>query len=525
MRKSIVTTLAVCVLSTALSAQQPDATQIKTLLDQLTTTVQALKTILAPPIVPSSTGVTVKVAAGGNLQAAIDAAVPGTTILVAPGTFTGNVILRKKATAGVITVRTDGLDDAKLPPKVRVNGPALSSQLAKLKPRDPLSPVITSEPGAHDYALIGLEAFGVASDRDVVVIGDLSYTTAAQLPVNITLDRMYIHGDNGAGHRGVMMNAVNGAVLNSDVRGFVEVGRDSQAIAVINTTGPTLIENNYLEATGENFLTGGADPKIPNALPSDLVVRGNYIFKPLTWKTTAKGSVKNLLELKLCKRCLIENNVLENNWADAQAGAGILLTNRNQDSSAPWSTIQDVTFQYNVVKHVEGPCVNMLGLEDRPGVTDVQGTNLVIRQNLFIGCNNGFQVNNGFQPTTVQHNTFTTIANWFLQFVNNPVPNGQFTYQSNVVRMGEWGIVGDGTGVGVPTLTAAAPGAVFTANIIEKAPYEIPMPSGNTLLADGTLNGRLDPAYRYTGAEPGHDGARPGADIDEIKRRIPWATW
>src|SRR4051812_15309614 len=157
--------LILCLLllqATVLSAQQPDPAQIKTLLDQLTTTVQTLKTLLTPPIVPASTGVTVKVAAGGNLQAAIDAAVPGTTILVAPGTFTGNVILRKKATAGIITVRTDGLDDAKLPPKVRVNGPALSAQLAKLKPRDPLVPVITSEPGAHDYVLIGLEAFGVA---------------------------------------------------------------------------------------------------------------------------------------------------------------------------------------------------------------------------------------------------------------------------------------------------------------------------------------------------------------------------
>lgn len=524
MRRSVVTALALIAWMTPISAQQPDATQIKTLLDQLTTTVQALKIALEPPA-PPTTGTTVKVAAGGNVQAAIDAAQPGTTILVAPSTFTRNLVLRRKAGVGTIVIRTDGLDDSKIPPTVRMDGPAKTALLAKLKPADPLTPVITTEPGAHDYRLIGMEVYGVAADRDVTVFGDLSYTSAAQLPVNITLDRMYIHGDAGKGHRGVMMNAVNGAVLNSDIRGFVEVGRDSQAIAIINTTGPTLIENNYLEATGENFLTGGADPRIPNALPSDLVVRGNYIAKPLAWKTTAQGSVKNLLELKLCKRCLIENNVLENNWADAQAGAGVVLTNRNQDNTAPWSTIQDVTFQYNVVKHVEGPCVNMLGLEDRSGVADVQGTNLVIRQNLFIGCNNGFQVNNGFQPTVIQHNTFTTIANWFLQFVNHPIPAGMFVYQSNVVRMGDWGIVGDGTGVGVPTLTAMAPGAVFTHNVIETAPYNIPMPSGNILVANGTLSGRLDAAFRYTGTELGHDGTRPGADIDEIKRRIPWATW
>ncbi len=509
-------------MSVALQAQV-DTTRINTLLDQLTTTIQAIKASLATPVPPPTTGTVVRVAAGGNVQAAIDAAAPGTTILLAPTTFTTNIVLRKHAAGAAIVIRTDGLDDAQILPGVRLDGPAKAAQMAKLKARDVLSPVVSSDPGARDWTLVGLEIYGVAPDRDVTVFGDLGYTTAVQLPVNITLDRVYVHGDAGKGHRGVMMNAVNGAVINSDVRGFIEIGRDSQAVAVINTTGPTRIENNYLEATGENFLTGGADPKIPNALPSDLVVRGNYIAKPLEWKTTAKGSVKNLLELKLCKRCLIENNVLENNWADAQAGAGIVLTNRNQDNTAPWSTIQDVTVQYNVEKNVEGPCINTLGLEDRPGVTDVQGTNLVIKNNLFIGCNNGLQMNNGFRPTTIQHNTFTKIANWFLQFTNNPIPT--FTYQSNVVFMGEWGIVGEGTGVGVPTLSIKAPGAVFTNNVIEKAPYDIQMPANNALLPNGTLAAKFDAKFRYLGTEAGHDGVKPGADIDGLIARIPWAMW
>ena len=29
---------------------------------------------------------------------------------------------------------------------------------------------------------------------------------------------------------------------------------------------------------------GGADPTIPNLVPSDIEIRDNYFFKPLSWK-------------------------------------------------------------------------------------------------------------------------------------------------------------------------------------------------------------------------------------------------
>lgn len=526
MKKIIALVGVVACATVTAAAQQIDPAALNKLLDQMAATLQQAKALATTPA--PATGATVRVAVGGDVQAAIDAAAPGSTILLAPGAYTTNIVLRKKATAGTITIRTDGLDDAKLPPGVRVVGPTASPSMARLKPKDTFSPVISTDPGVSDYALIGFEVGGNATnpDRDLVVIGNLNYTSVAQLPVNIKLDRMYVHGDPvKGGHRGVLMDAINGSVVNSDVRGFVEVGRDSQAILVANTTGPTRIENTYLEATGENFLTGGVDPRIPNALPSDLTFRGNYVFKPLAWKTTAVGSVKNLLELKLCKRCLIENNVFENTWVDAQNGGGILFTLRNQDLTAPWSTVQDVTFQYNVLKNIQSAGISMLGLEDRPGVISVQGTNIVIRQNLFVNVGNGLSINNGFVPTTVTHNTFATVNNWFLQFTNNAIPSGKFVYQSNVVRSGEYGIVGDGTGLGVPTLDIKAPGAVFTHNVIEKAPYTIAYPAGNYLLDNGTFAAKLDVKLRYLGTEAGHDGQKPGVNVDVLQQRIPWATW
>ena len=74
-------------------------------------------------------------------------------------------------------------------------------------------------------------------------------------------DRSYIHGDpRKGGRRGIALNARDVAVINSHFSDFKEVGADSQAIAGWNGPGPFKIENNYLEAAGENVMFGGADP-------------------------------------------------------------------------------------------------------------------------------------------------------------------------------------------------------------------------------------------------------------------------
>ena len=70
-------------------------------------------------------------------------------------------------------------------------------------------------------------------------------------------------------------------MLNSYISDIKAVNADSQAIAGYNGAGPFTIENNYLEAAGENVLFGGADPAVTNLVPSDIVLRRNHLFKPL----------------------------------------------------------------------------------------------------------------------------------------------------------------------------------------------------------------------------------------------------
>ena len=192
---------------------------------------------------------------------------------------------------------------------------------------------------------------------------------------------------SSARRRGIALNARDAAVVDSYLSDFKEVGADSQAIAGWNGPGPFRIANNYLEAAGENIMFGGADPTIPDLVPSDIEIVHNHLAKPLRWKKGdpsfegVEWTVKNLFELKNARRVLVDGNLLEYNWPQAQNGFAILFTVRNQDGGAPWSTIEDVTFTNNLVRHVAAG-INMLGRDDNH--PSQQARRIAIRNNLFL---------------------------------------------------------------------------------------------------------------------------------------------
>src|SRR5690606_11264822 len=94
--------------------------------------------------------------------------------------------------------------------------------------------------------------------------------TEEELPYHITLDRMLIHStsDTNKLRHGVMLNGHYMAVVNSYIANVKDTA-DAQAIYTFNGGSHYKIVDNFLEATGENFMAGGADPKIPSTVPSD----------------------------------------------------------------------------------------------------------------------------------------------------------------------------------------------------------------------------------------------------------------
>jgi len=300
-------------------------------------------------------GRTIAVAMGADLQAALRAANPGDVITLEPGAvYAGNFSLPKKSRSGWIVIRSGAPADKLPAPGMRVT-PGFAGAMPKIVSPDS-RPAVSTEPGAHHYRFVGVEFTTAASVKTIYSIvsfgGDQA--TEAEVPHNLILDRCYVHGHPQlATRRGILLNSAYSAVIDSHVSEIHAVGADSQAILGYNGPGPFKIMNNFLEGAAENIMFGGADPKIPGLVPSDIEIRGNHLFKPMNWRPGdpnfigVQWTVKNLLELKNAQRVLIEGNLLENVWSTA-----VVLTPRNQDGKAPWSLVRDVQFQNNIVKNV-----------------------------------------------------------------------------------------------------------------------------------------------------------------------------
>lgn len=479
-------------------------------------------------------GKTLNVAAGGDLQAALDAAKPGDTVLLEAGaTFVGNFVLRQKnGNSRVITVRTSTPDTLFPRSGTRV-GPGDAAEMPKLLTATSF-PALTTGPGAHHYRLVGLE-LGLTPENlnnfGILLLGDGTETSAARLPHNIVVDRCYIHGNpTGKVQRGITLNSASTAVVDSYIANVHLIDTDASAIAGWNGPGPFKIVNNYIEGTGSSILFGGSDPPITGLVPSDIEIRANLLSKPLSWKADDPATdgidwrVKNLLELKNARRVLIDGNTIENTWVDAQNGFAVLFTVRNQDGAAPWSTVEDVTFTNNVVRRVSGG-INILGRDDDN--TSQQLQRLLISNNLFEdvggaqwgGSGHLFLIVNGSNAVVVDHNTGLQRGNIILA---DGEAHTNFAYTNNVTPHNDYGIIGSDVGPGNSTLGVYFPGAVVANNVIQGGP-EMSYPPGNffpaTLADVGFVDAasgdyRLDPSSAFRRA--GTDGVDLGADVDAL---------
>jgi len=417
----------------------------------------------------------VPVPAGGDLQAAINAAQPGDVILLDSGaTYTGNFRLPVKPGPLFITIRTNGAAVPLPRPGVRI-GPEHADALAKIKSPNTAPALATLEAANHwRIELVEFQA-NVRGSGDIIVLGgSATQTQLAQMPHDLVFDRVYIHGDPAAGQkRGIALNSGRTEILNSYIADIKGVGVETQAIASWNGSGPYVIENNYIEAAGVNMLFGGADPSVPNLVPADIVVRRNLFSKPLAWQSEA-WAVKNAFELKNARRVMIEGNVFENVWRDAQPGFAVLFTVRNQSGGSPWAVIEDVTFRHNIIRHAGGG-INITGYDDNH--PSQQTRRLLISHNVMHdidsarwgGNGHGIQVGNAPRDLTIEHNTVLQTGQALALYGSRngaPWPVEGLVMRNNLMRHNTYGVKGDGVGVGEASLLAFAAPWVFERNAL-----------------------------------------------------------
>jgi hypothetical protein len=472
------------------------------------------------------------VPSGHKIQTTLDQAQLGDTIILEPGgVYSGFVRLPKKQGTGFITITT--ADQSLIPPDgVRIN-PSYSANLPKLISPDN-RPVIQTDPGAHHYRLVGLELRGPNGmyNSAIIRLGTNTQTSLADVPSHIELDRLYIHGDpRVGGNHGVELQSAHTVVKNCYFEDFKSNFQETQAIASWNGPGPFEIINNYIEGAGENVMFGGALARIDGLVPSDITIRRNHFYKPLSWWSRHPSfagttwTVKNLFELKNARRVLVEDNIFENNWQQAQQGYAIVLTVRTERGQMPWAVVEDVTFRRNIIRHA-GAGVNLLGQDYNGGYQGIT-RRILFENNLFYDINSSvwggdgrmFQVLQGVEDLVINHNTLH--HNRHLMTLDG-LPSPRLVFTNNIAPTNVYGILGTGTTTGWPTFQRYCPDIVLAGNVLAGGPASR-YPANNFFPADMDSVGFVDLSqydYRLSPGSPyrnaGTDGLDVGAAINAI---------
>src|SRR5947209_5389697 len=398
--------------------------------------------------------VDIPVAAGSNLQTALNKAKAGDTVTIAAGaSFVGHFVVPANPGPQTIVIQSSAMSS--LPsPSTRVSNTNSGAMPKLISPDGNSALVIPS--GANYYKIQGIEvapASGVYA-QDLVQVGTASETSVGALPHDIDFDRVYVHGDPSAGSkRGIALNGGNTTVENSYFSAFTSTWQDTQALCGWNGPGPYKIINNYLEAGTETVAFGGAVPAIYGVVPSDILVQNNNFFKPLSWKPGDPSYagvpvlVKNHLELKSGQRVTIDGNVLENNWIGAdQRGSAFVFTVRTEVNRVPWAVVNDITITNNIIRHSPAGML-VAGHDDNPAGSGSSGR-FMVRNNIWQDISSSvggdgrlFTVLSGVQGITFDHNTAFQ-SGWIMVFDGGTSYNVNYT--NNITAAG-WGVAGNGT--------------------------------------------------------------------------------
>ncbi|MBX4187133.1 MAG: hypothetical protein KW802_02665 [Candidatus Doudnabacteria bacterium] len=448
-----------------------------------------------------------------SLQTAIDKSILGDEIIVQAGMKIAGPITLKNKTSGTGWIVIHPSDMNAIPSAQHRIDPSFSAAMPKIEsPGSNISALVT-ENQAHNYRIVGLEFREAVANDDSNVLIQLgtpnSYCATSTEPYkicdqsvlsnyayNIILDRIYVHGDPQHNvKRGIAMDSKAAALIDSYVSDIHVVGQDAQAISGFNGAGPYKIVNNYLEGAGENLIFGGDDPRVQDLSSSDIEIRNNYFFKPLSWRQGDPSyagkhwQVKNIFELKNAQRVIVDGNVMENNWSDAQPGVAVLINSTNQYGRCSWCAARDVTFSNNIIRHSGGGMSFQANDYNYPASTGRTARVRVYNNlwydldgkkwgNLATGTKASdylFYLPSGAAepgPDDIQiiHNTAIDTGTMIQVDRNNGTSfytKAGFVFTDNIAPHNAYGVFGTGaSGFDDSSITSYFPDAVFTKNLI-----------------------------------------------------------
>jgi hypothetical protein len=396
---------------------------------------------------------------------------------------------RKRGDSGWIVLRTNTASPSE---GTRVR-PSTAANFAKIVQTKNGAPALWTSPGASRYVLRDFEITtgqGVNKTNALVALGTSGpdQDTMNEVPGELILARLYIHGSaNGEMQRCVALNSGATAIVDSWISDCHGKGYDSQAIGGWNGPGPHLIRNNYLEGAGENVMWGGATPSIRNMVAADITFQRNHVYTPIAWK--GRWTKKNLFELKNAVRVLVEENVFDGSWADAQIGPALLFKSINDQGDCNWCRTTDVTVRRSYVTHAGGGIVFSGAENYNGGRVDTAARRFLIQDVVFdklnvppyTGGGRAVQITGGasdivFERTVISGNVGNAIV------LDKGRPAARTAFRNNVWTHGEYLATADGPGIGLPSMNAGLPGFVWQRmTIVKRASANNPLPPGTAV--------------------------------------------
>lgn len=305
------------------------------------------------------------------------------------------------------------------------------------------------------------------------------------------LDSCILAGTTQGQHRGVSVNdSVGVTVIRCSITGIWAGGQDTQAISGDYGTKTLLVDDCLLEASGENLIFGGSDAQNEAAIPDGIIIQNCSLNKCFSWRGVA--SCKNLLELKCAKHVTFRKNDCQYSFLVGdlgQAAFAVVLTVRNQDGGAIFSTISDVLIEDNTFTHCGGG-ISILAVDDTH--PSIRMSNMTIRRNAFVdvdpaawgGLGREIQILSGPNGLVLDGNTFEG-KNLNSAFTLAGPPTNGLSVMNNRFQEGDYGIKGDGDfALGKDAIDHYAPGYVWTNNTMVKGTSgrSIVYPTGTILV-------------------------------------------
>jgi hypothetical protein len=198
----------------------------------------------------------------------------------------------------------------------------------------------------------------------LISIGADAETDVTKVPDHVIFDRDYIHGaPYGSTGQNIHLGLYVGSGKNiglvdsyfGEFHSIADNGGEAPAVRMMGMNGPFKAVNNRFDAASIAMFIGGAwndtfTDKTWEINP-DVEVRNNLYWKNWPLWANKNLAAKNLFEIKVGHRILVEANILMYCWAEAQTTCAVFRSTSEGACDPIRCNTNDVTYRFNLINH------------------------------------------------------------------------------------------------------------------------------------------------------------------------------